>query len=145
LKIPPAVKWGFGIPVIGFLALLSGFYIVDTAMPSNARRALPQSATHVQEYYSDSWNGDFVRLIRADLPEKDYEEYAKRLNLSLRYDETRHKEIRSLIEIGAGEAPDWWNPPRASATTFFKYTKGNDHVQSLNFKDGKVYYLITSW
>ena len=113
--------------------------------PSAGRRALPASAIDIQEYYSGTWNGDFVRLIKARLPLEDYDAYAKALKLYERFDATKHAEIKSMIEIGIGGAPGWWDPPRASATTYFKHVKGDQYVQALNYSNGTVYYLITSW
>ncbi len=71
MKISRGVKWGCVALVVGVLSLTAILYLLDTFMPSAARRALPESATDIQEYYSDSWNGDFVCLIKAQLPEGD--------------------------------------------------------------------------
>ena len=145
MKISRGVKWGCIAPVVGVLSLIAFLYLLDTFMPSAAGRALPESANDIQEYYSDSWNGDFVRLVKARLPEGDYEEYAKALNLSTRFDDSKHADIRSTIDIGAGDAPAWWDPPRSSSTTYFDHVKGDDYVQTLKYSDGTVYLFIVSW
>ena len=145
MKISRGVKWGCNAPVLCVLSLIAILYLFDSSYPSAARRALPESATDIQEYYSDSWNGDFVRLIKARLPEGDYEEYAKALNLSTRFDDSKHADIRSTIDISVGDSPAWWDPPRSSGTTYFDIVKGDDCVQTLKYSNGTVYMLIVSW
>jgi hypothetical protein len=145
MKISRRVKWGCVAPVVGVLALVAILYLLDAFMPSAARRALPGSATDIQEYYSGSWNGDFVRLLKARLPEGDYEEYAKALKLTTRFDEAKHADIRSMIDISSGDAPAWWDPPRSSGTTCFEHVKDDDWVRTLKYSDGTVYLLILSW
>ena len=99
-KINPWLKWGCLTPIAVILALILGVYLLDTFMPSAARRALPNSATEVQEYYSDSWNGDYVRCVRAKMPEADFPLYAKNLGLTERFDRVAHADIAlSLIHI----------------------------------------------
>lgn len=145
MKVSRGVKWGCIAPLIGILLLIAVLLLLDTFMPSGARRALPRSATHIQEYYSDSWNGDFVRLLKARLPVEDYEDYAKSLDLTIRFDESKHADIRSSIDIGAGDVPSWWDPPRSSDTTYFDHVKGDDYVQTLKYLNGTVYLFIVSW
>lgn len=143
--MPRVIKWGCLAPTAFVILLILGCMLVDEVVPSQARRALPGSASDVQEYYSDSWNGDFIRLIKAKLPRKDYEEYARVLGLTERFDPIKHAEIKSMIGIGAGDAPDWWNPPMTRDTTFFEHVKGDDNVRALNYSNGSVFYLMTSW
>jgi len=145
MKVSRGVKWGCIAPLIGILSLIAVLLLLDTFMPSGARRALPSSAADIQEYYSDSWNGDFVRLLKARLPEEDYEDYAKSLDLTIRFDESKHADIRSSIDMGAGDAPSWWDPPRSNDTTYFDHVKGDDYVQTLKYSNGTVYLLIVSW
>lgn len=145
MRLSRGVKWGCITPVVGLLLLISVGLLYDKFMPSNEHRALPKSATDIQEYYSDSWNGDFLRVIKAKLPEKDYEAYAKALSMTTKFDESVHKEIRSMIDIGAGDAPVWWDPPRASGTTYFEHIRGSDRVQTLKYSNGAVYLLIVRW
>ena len=131
---------------MGFILLITAALLLDTFLPSGPRRALPESAYDIQEYYSDSgWNGDFLRVIKAKLPEKDYESYAKALGLATRYDSSKHEDIKSYIDIGAGDTPVWWDPPKASVTTYFEYTKGDGYVKTLKYSDGTVYLFIVSW
>lgn len=116
-RIPKPIKWGCFTPTIGIVALVIILLLADRFVPSSARRALPASATEIQEYYDDSWNGDFARVIKAKLPEKDYTEYARRLGLTVRFDPLKHAEIASSINMGVG-GPEWWNPPQATETIF---------------------------
>lgn len=113
-------------------------------MPSTARRSLPESATDVQEHYSDSWNGDYVRCIKARLPEIDLPLYAKKLGLSERFDPAAHHDIANLIDISF-DGPDWWTPPPATQTTYFGYERGDDFLQVLKYSSGYVYFVSTSW
>ncbi|HEY5742081.1 MAG TPA: hypothetical protein VIS99_06020, partial [Terrimicrobiaceae bacterium] len=64
IRPPKAVKLGCLVPLAGIVALVLPLI----------RRALPSSASEIQEYYDDSWNGDFVRLVKAPLPATDYAE-----------------------------------------------------------------------
>jgi len=145
MKLSRGVKWGCIVPVLGLFVLIGVALLFDKYVPSSAHRALPKSATNIQEYYSDSWNGDFVRVIKSKLPEKDYEDYAKALKMNTRFDATKHKEITSMINIGAGDAPSWWDPPKATGTTYFEYIQGDDYVQTLKYSNGTVYLLVISW
>jgi hypothetical protein len=86
-----------------------------------------------------------LRLIKAKLPEADYEDYAKALGLTNRFDASKHGDIRNTIEMGVGGAPVWWNPPGASETTLFDHIKGDDYVQILRYSNGTVYFLVFSW
>lgn len=113
-------------------------------MPSAARRALPGSATDVREYYSDSWNGDYVRCVRARLPEADLPLYAKHLGLTERFDPVAHASIASMINMSF-DGPDWWTPPQAGPTTYFQHKRGDDFLEVLKFSEGYAYFVSTSW
>lgn len=143
--VHPAVKWGCLLPLITAVVLICGVLLLDRFIPSAARRKLPASATQIQEYYSNCWNGDFVRLIKAKLPRQEYAKYAGSLNLASLYDPAIRQDMEGTINMGIGDAPSWWNPPTASGTTYFEYKKGNDCLQVLSYSNGYVYYLVTSW
>jgi hypothetical protein len=144
-KLNPRLKWGCLTPFAVFLALILGVYLLDTFVPSAARRALADSATDVQEYYSGSWNGDYVRCLRAKLPEADFPLYAKNLGLTDRFDPVAHADIESMINIGFGDSPAWWTPPVAGPTTYFQHKRGDDFLQVLKFSDGYAFFVSTSW
>jgi hypothetical protein len=140
----PAVKWGCIVPIVPVIIAVIVLLILDRAVPSVPRSKLPPSATDIQEYHSDSWNGDFVRLIKAKMPPEEYTGYARRLKLATLFDPAIHHELKSLVNMGIGGAPKWWNPPSASASTYFEHKK-SDFLQVLSYSNGYVYYLVASW
>lgn len=144
IRPPKAVKLGCLVPLAGIVALVLPLILLDAVVPSSARRALPSSASEIQEYYDDSWNGDFVRLVKAPLPATDYAEYARRLGLSARFDPTLHHDIASYVNMGIVDAA-WWDPSGATTNTYFDYKKGDDYLQVLSYKDGYVYFKTVSW
>ena len=141
----PLVKWGCLLPIVAIGVLICGAFLLDYFMPSAARSKLPPSATQIQEYYSCSWNGDFVRVIKAKLPREEYVSYAQSLSLATLFDPAINHDIESEINMGVGDAPTWWTPPRASRTTYFRYEKGDDYLEVLSYSNGYVYYLVSSW
>ncbi|MEI6071520.1 MAG: hypothetical protein WCS31_06990 [Verrucomicrobiae bacterium] len=140
----PGVKWGCLVPIVPILIAIVGVVLLNRFTPSAPRSKLPPSATDIQEYYSVSGNGDFVRLIKAKMPQQEYPEYARRLQLVTIFDPATHRNLESMINIGIGGAPPWWNPPKASKTTYFENNK-SDYLQVLSYSNGYVYYLVASW
>ena len=143
MSIPRGVKWGCIFPVVLIVALVGLLFLADAIIPSEARKALPKSATHVQEYYLGSI--DFVRLVKADLPRSDYFIYAENLNLSESFSSAKHEEIRQTLNIGIGDAPSWWTPPSANSLTFFDHVKGDDYLQVLHYDGTTAYFAVISW
>jgi len=133
------------LPFIALVVLICAVLLADRFIPSNARRKLPASATHIQEYYSDCLIGDFTRLIKAKLPQQDYAKYASNVNLESLFDPVNHQDIESTINLRFGDAPPWWNPPKASGTTYYEYKKGDVFLRVMSYSDGYVYYLMTKW
>lgn len=144
-RLKKALKWGCLIPLVLIFAIISALFVADRFIPSSASRALPASASEIQEYYSDSWNGDYVRCIKAKLPEAEVSTYASHLGLTHKFDPANDAIKESTINIGFGDAPIWWNPPRASQTTFFNDEKGHEFVQVLKYSEGYVYFLSLAW
>jgi hypothetical protein len=141
----PFVKWGCLYPTVAVVALILGVFYWDRFVPSGPRRALPRSATEVQEYYRDHWNGDFVRVIKARLPEADVPRYAKALGLTERFDPVAHREISSRINSLRNVAGQpWFTPPQADATTYLDHKRGDDYFQVLWYGDGFVYFIALS-
>ena len=135
----------FALIAFGFIGLVA-LFVVDDIVPSAARRALPDSADSVREYYSDAWiNPDFVRLVKAELPSEDYPRFATALGLTQRFDPVIHGDMRSTLEMGIGDAPEWWDPPSATTTTYFDHVEGGEFVEVLRYNNGTVYYLVSSW
>ena len=137
-------KYGCVVPVVLVIALGLAIWVLDNVVPSSAVRALPASASGVREYYHDNFTGDYVRVVKANMTESDYQTYARSLGLTERFDPTRDSDIES--SIGArlcGEV--WWDPPSPSESTYFRHTRGEEHMQSLRFANGAAYFLSFSW
>ena len=136
-------KWGCLAPVLIFGPLILVVLSLDSLIPSAARKALPSGAMDVQEYYSGCV--DFVRCLKAALPEEQYPLYAKNLGLQERFDPAMHAKFAPAIDLGVGGAPSWWNPPSASSTTYFEYTEGKQSICVLKYANGHVYFMASSW
>ena len=123
--------------------LVALLIIVDKGVPSNARRALPESATEVQEYYSDSiFTGDFTRILKARLPEKDFPLYAKNLGLTEKYDSSKHnRREHDDLETSMGGMPEWWNEPMELDNCYFLLDR--EYINRIKWKDGWVYYVAS--
>jgi hypothetical protein len=110
--------------------------------PSNARRALPASATDVQEYYLNAgFTGDFTRILKARLPEKDFPLYAKNLGLTERYDPSKQSRDYGGLETSIGGMPEWWDEPLELDNCYFLL--GKEYVERIKWKDGWVYYVAS--
>ena len=135
-------KLGCIIPVTIVVILVILIYVAPAFLPSNAERLLPPAASNVQTHYSGV--SDYVSVIKADLSEDDFHQYAKDLEFRDTFDPEVHNDIQSTIDMSF-QLPSWWDPPKASRTTYFKFTRGDDHLKLLKYNDGKVYYLSSSW
>ena len=139
------LRYGCLLPLVLIAILILGITIADKVIPSRARRALPSSGADVQEYYSDSgFTGDFVRVLKARLPEADFQQYASNLGLT-KYDPAIHGAEYDTIKIGAGDVPKWWNDPREMDNCYFKYTPGEEYYTRITWKDGWVYFISQAW
>ena len=143
MKINKGIKWGCLAPIAFVILGVITLFFIDAFVPSNSKKSLPSSATNVQEYY-EGWN-DFVRLIKADMNKQDYELYASELELTEQYEPLKHEDIKSMLNMGIGDAPAWWNPPNASEATYFKYTKGDGYLQVLHYNQGTAYFMVSAW
>ena len=115
-------------------------------MPSIARRALPDSATDIQEYYSDGgFTGDFARVLKARLPEKDFPLYAKNFGLSEKYDPIKYGSTYDQLKTGVGSVPDWWDEPTDLGNCYFLHTPGKEFFERIKWKDGWVYFVAVAW
>ncbi len=144
-RIHPVLKWGCLAPIVVILAVTLGLVALDYVMPSAPRKALPASATDVKEYYSGDWNGDYERLLRANIPEADYPLFAKSLGLKERFDPIAHADIASWINVGFSDQPPWWNPPTAGQTTYFEYDPKHYSLRVLKYSSGYAYFVSASW
>ena len=129
--------------IIILLLLIGAIVFIDDLIPSKAQKALPNSATNILEYYSGTV--DFVRLLKADMSRTDYDLYADNLKLTTQFSPNEHADIRSTIEAGIGDAPDWWDPPSASSSTYFKYRKGEEYLNVLYYENATAYLMFLSW
>ena len=144
-KINPYLKWGCLTPIGVIISMILAIYLLGNFLPSKIRRALPKSATEIQEYYSDSWNGDYLRCLKARLPENDFPIYAKNLGLNEQFDPIANADISSVINMSCSDTLAWWTPPPASRTTFFKFEPTNDFLEIISYSEGYAYYVSASW
>jgi len=134
------------VPIILVVLAIVGLNIADKVIPSKARRALPSSATDIQEHYSDAgFTGDFTRVLKARLPEQDFLLYAKNLGLTEKYDPSKHDSISSHVGTIVGRVPNWWDDPRDLDNCYFLYTPDKDFMERIKWKNGWVYFLAISW
>ena len=137
--------YGCLTPLILLALLILGIFVADKVIPSSARRALPSSATDIQEYYADfGMTGDFVRVLKARLPESDFPEYASNLSLT-KYAPAIHGAEYDTIKTGAGDVPKWWDQPQPMDNCYFKYTPGEDYYTRITWSDGWVYFISQAW
>ena len=126
------------------IIVLFCLWAADRLTPSLARRALPASATSVQEYYSDSgFNGDYLRCLRARMPESEMPEFATKLGLTQRYDPKRDAKLPIRFAVDPGVS--WWHQPASMEGAYFEYTPGSESFSMAMYQDGYVYYMATAW
>ncbi|QDT01881.1 hypothetical protein K227x_02500 [Rubripirellula lacrimiformis] len=118
------------------LLVCSGRFI----MLSRARRALPWTATGVQEHYQDSrFGSDFQRCLRARINESDFDAFAKRLDLTRTYG----ADDESLPISWTACDATWWTPPRSLVGARFEHD--GDYYAMAAFHDGHVYFVAMGW
>ncbi len=138
--------YGCLTPIVLVVVLIVGVIIVDKVVPSIACRALPDSATDIQEYYSDGgFTGDFARVLKARLPEKDFPLYAKNLGLSEKYDPIKYGSTYDQLKTAVGSVPDWWDEPTDMGNCYFLHTPGKEFFERIKWKDGWVYFVAVAW
>jgi hypothetical protein len=139
-------KWA-GLAAIMGIALLPfvGFFLREMRT-SDGRKALPPEAANVEEHLIHGIvGGDFTRLLKANLPEQRFPDYARSLGLTLRFDPSVHYRIESTLRMKMSEAPAWWNPPEVDPTAYFEHKEGDDYLRVLSYRDGSAYLLVRSW
>jgi hypothetical protein len=131
--------------VVGLLVLVGGIKLLDN-MPSNARRHLPKSATDIQEYYHDYFNGDYTRVLKARLPEADYSQYAKNLKLSghVKSRENLPREGFYVMPQLKHARLSWWDPPDAWINCYYSSATKGSSFTSIVWHDGWVYFYACS-
>jgi len=141
-------EWPVPRRIAAVLLVVATGLVVYTCLPSAARRALPASAGDVKEFYQPDFGGDFVRCIKARLPETDFPVYARNLGLRRHFDSSEHGGIgRRLVNIEYSDAPEWWDPPGGEPGIDWYYDQDpNVPVnEDLTWRNGYVYYCAFSW
>ncbi|MBC7808772.1 MAG: hypothetical protein H7145_21780 [Akkermansiaceae bacterium] len=126
--------------------LLSVAVVLGSMIPSPAQRALPATATHVQEYYdSDLFSGDYTRFIKARIPEKEVAIFANKMGVSERYSARKHANLP--VVIPSGDAPWWnpWNPTTRLEGALFSCPPGKDKSVVALYSNGYLYYCEYKW
>ncbi len=134
--------------ILAVVLVVVATVIVYRYIPSAARRALPESAREVQEFYDTAFGGDYVRCIKAKLPEADFPVYARNLGLRRSFISSEHEgRGRRFVNIQVSWAPAWWDPPRGEPGIDWYYDQDpNVPVnEDLTWSNGYVYYLAFSW
>jgi hypothetical protein len=130
-------------PIALFLALLLLAFVAERIPPSGPRKALPKTATEIQEYYSGALNGDCLHLIKARVSEVDYHLYAAHFGVSRHFDSVGHAYYADAINRELNPKPTWWESPRADALTY--YSLGESHRYVLRYSSGYLYYMYDRW
>lgn len=144
INIRKLVKWillGW-VCMIGLLIGVLVFF--DDWIPSRVVRALPDSASDVHEYYwDDGFTGDFVRVLKARMPESDFPAFVNNLGLIDKYDPAVHGSGRVSFSAMCGE--DWWNPPESLDNAYIEYRPGDDYYVVVKYHEGYAYFTALSW
>ncbi|MCB1226490.1 MAG: hypothetical protein KDK99_11810 [Verrucomicrobiales bacterium] len=124
-----------------------GIALYNKVSPSAERRALPESATEIEEYY---WEGgfmaqDFTRCLKAKIPRSEFAAYAHRLNFPHRYVKGENIESKTGLDFGPGLARPWFDPPRAVEADDVYYDSGQTYAATLKYKEPYVYLIIVDW
>ena len=133
----------FGIAAV-IVAIALGLWAADALIPSVVRRALPATASEVHEYYNDSgFTGDFLRCLKAKMPQSEMPRFAAKLGLAQRYDP--RKDAKSPVSFSAADGISWWSQPKTLNGAYFKYTPGSESYSVATYQDGYVYFLAIAW
>ncbi len=125
-------------------ALVLGALILDYVMPSNVRRALPASATDIQEHYDGggfTLHGDFARFLKAKMPESEMPKFAAKLGLTARYSAAAH----AGFPVEFSGSPAWWNPPTTMDGAYVQLGPGSEAYSIAKCENGYVYFKAISW
>ncbi|MES2463765.1 MAG: hypothetical protein V4671_24615 [Armatimonadota bacterium] len=123
------------------VALVLGVFILDKVVPSNARRALPASATDIHEYYDDAGfnlQGDFSRFLKAKMPKSEMPGFAAKLGLNTRYN-------AAAFPVEFSGSPAWWDPPATPDGAYVQLGPGSEGYSLAKYKGGYVYFKAISW
>ena len=133
-----AKKWALILLLAVCVALVAVSFI-----PSPARRALPSTAQRIREYRHVSGSSDYVYLLKAELPERDFAAYAAKVDLTNRCTQGAYEE--HPIGFGETTAPDWWTPPERIERAYYQHKVGSTSFEIVGWQDGWVYYKASKW
>ena len=118
--------------IIGALGMaLLGIYVWDRFAPSLARRALPKSASEVQESYMEFGTGDFIRVLKARVPREEVDLYATRVGAL-----PPGGSVSAGMTSWPPSTAPWWNPPQKP----LYYHAVNRTAVAVGWFDGYVYF-----
>ncbi len=143
MKISASVKYGCLVPIAILTVIIIGGCIYDKVAPSGARKALPPSATEIQEFYSGG-GFDFIRCLKAKMPQSDFDVYARNLSLTKTYTPGQAESSFVTMSI-AGHFPEWFDPPGVDRASTVKYEEGAAWISVLQYKEPYVYFFIFDW
>ena len=135
------VKWGCIAPVLGLVALVGLVLALDAFLPSAARRALPDSATDIHEYYRDfGITGDFIRLLTARCSAEEFHAYARQQKLK----PVIGDDLPDGCPSWSHSDESWWTPPSSHVGGYFTFEEGG-YRRLLAYHDGRLYYDLIGW
>lgn len=113
------------------------FLLIQSFRPSLPVRMLPKGATEIQEYYKDyGMTGDFIRLMKARIPESQVEDYAQKLGADQKATDSPGERV-SWSSLG----PSWWRPQKPP----LYFHKEREYQKLVSWEDGFVYVEIGAW
>ena len=147
MKIPRPIKFGCLLPLAILVTLTAGVAIYDKFAPSAARKALPQSAADIEEYYREAGflAQDFTRCLKAKIPSDTVAGYANRLRLPHRYTSGQKVESIAGLDSGYGLVPSWFDPPAAVDADEVYYDYGPAWIAVLKYKAPNAYFIVIDW
>lgn len=133
-----------------FLAVFATLLLVYRAVPSVPRRALPPTASEIQEYFSPAFGGDYILLIKARLPWEDLALYARNLGLRSHFGTSNDREgphPPPACGTTFPMAPAWWDAPEdADIAECYHDTFAEVPLEvGITWANGYVYYGAMSW
>lgn len=133
------ISGGIGLPVA---VIISALIYWDLNRPTFQRLALPRCAQDVQEYISSSWQGNYILVIKARIPEKEFMPYVKRIGVITKYDPKVHdSDVYMALRMHLSE-PKWWDAPDDFNKCYFNINSNKGFISWARYVDGVVYVLF---
>ena len=128
-----------------FIGIFVAIVILESFIPSRARLKVPPSASETMEYrLGGFFSFDSHHVLKARLPEADYQTYANRLGFT-HFNASIHGSESSQFNASIGGVPDWWDEPSGMDHCYFSYTPGATAFKRIKWHDGWVYYSAIDW